>query len=359
MIRPYRTSRLFRRTWTASTTDSIDLKDGGISGPITRLGFRFAGDVVATGAGVSAPTLDNPLGLISGVRLQIVHMDLGHVTIYDGDPRDLHWMSSFLAGGRAYMDDPSPGASATDQFGVYFEIPLSMTRLGMQSYLDPRDIAAMNLTFTHAPITGYAGAGVSAINNATVDVYATEILDEGAPPKGAPHFIPRITTLRQAIESQATDIPASAMGGGFMPWIHYRVHDDSQAGDLERSDQILRRLKMVRAGRRLFESDWTNLLEGCRSVYPLSGSGAGPATSQPAGVAMWEPDTDAAGLSMLDCRNVALYHLFDTSTAAQQDVGAGSPATATTSDAVFINAMTLVPNVAAASDLAGAGLGAK
>lgn len=340
-----------RETWLDGGSFTQDLKEMALDGPLVMIRIRISGRATATGGGTLAGlTLESPLPLIANITIEATFPGLDSaIEIYNGPPVDLYWLISHLSGVRFPINAPTPVASGTGNFYATFEIPLRFDRYkNLPIYIDSRWATNLSMRMTYGADSDYAATNLSDIDVTTVDISIVE-QTAGAPDIAAPHFIPRFGRQVMKIDQQSQELPSPGIAGGLVPFIQYRVKDASATGNSQRSDTIVRKIRLKHRGATRSTKWWSDLLDDTRKMYPMAGSGSGPSAMQPAGIAIFDVERHSRRASFIDARQLPIYHEIDTESALQQHLTAIAPASG---DQLIMTTPLLVPNAAMAEQIA-------
>lgn len=328
-----------------SAVSTVDLiQQGGAVMPIKEIRIRATGTLTTNGTSGTATDTSPAMPFGTAIRLEGAHRELGQVKIYDGDGIDAYWIGAF----KQKSTPEILGTLATNSNHIMeWVLPLyhpGHQARGVAAYLDPRDYANLNLQIDGgaASTFGYTN-DPTAIANLTYDILITEALD--AIPQGFPHYVATYPRLREAVTSANAQQRSGGIGGGFVSDVFFRIHDDSQAGDSERQNGLIRTLRAQHRGQyQLDVTPWESLRARTNGRHPLAYT-----TTRPAGIAIWDVDADDDPDNMIDARAYPIHFDFDSSTTPAADTTAIVPGTG---DYVSVVPTTMLPTHSLAAALA-------
>lgn len=283
------------------------------------------GTMTSTGGGaITGFHRDAPAGMIQNLKFGGQYDPWGaRREIFNGPLQQFLWPGNYTNRISHALLRTSAGAAATDPFRATVAMPLRDPYFVQKErvYIDVRDYSSLQLEIANWE----TDANLATTNLSTVQAVELEVqfqLVENGPGQGAAHFEPSLTYKELPLATSSTKLTDSGQiaWDGFACAIWLQQFDDSQTGDNERTNGILKQLSARQANRNLIDDQtWDSVLRDTWTRYT-------PALTT----------TELAGVTGIpldppwDGRNGPANILRDTATTPPPGVTAVAPATSDT-----------------------------
>jgi hypothetical protein len=231
------------------------------------------GTMTSTGGGaITGFHRDAPAGMITNVKLGGQYEPWGgRREIFNAPPQQLFWPGNYTNGISQALLRTSAGAASTDPWRAAIPIPLRDPRFrhGGKVYADIRDYSSLLLEIRNWEVdANLATTNLSTVQAVEIDV-VLDLVEEG-PPKGAAHFepslaykeVPMVSTTTKGFDS------AALAWDGYATAIWLQQFDDSQTGDAERANGLLRQFTIKQANVALIDDKvWDSALRDTWTKY--------------------------------------------------------------------------------------------
>lgn len=297
---------------------------------IWSLTLILRGTMTSTGAGaITGFHRDAPAGMIQNLKFGGQYDPWGaRREVFNGPLQQFLWPGNDTSKITHALLRTSAGATSTDPFRATVAMPLRDPYFARRErvYIDVRDYSSLLLEIANWE----TDANLAPTNLSSVQAVELEVqfqLIENGPGQGAPHFEPSLSYKELPLSTTSTKLTDSGQiaWDGFATAIWLQQFDESQTGDNERSNGLLKQVSIRQANKNLVDDQtWDSILRDTWTRYTPALT-----TAETIGIAGIPLDPPWDG------RNGPANVLRDTSTTPPPGVTAVTP---TTSDAL----MTLI-----------------